>query len=186
MNRATLKSLFPNCSQEFLEQNSAPNGQSEPRGALAGVVEPARATPESMTYSIKDTSDNDDKAIRFTIPLAPMGKPRMTQRDKWKKRPCVERYRAWMDSARPFIPKDLPENPSGLSWKAYFPLPKSYSQKKRDILSGTLHREKPDRDNIDKGVCDFLFKQDKGIAFGRLEKFWDDGRGPRIEIIVHP
>ena len=32
-----------------------------------------------------------------------MGKPRMTQRDKWKKRPCVLRYHAFRDKMRHVI-----------------------------------------------------------------------------------
>ena len=34
-----------------------------------------------------------EKEWRFTIPGAPMGKPRMTKQDKWKKRACVVRFR---------------------------------------------------------------------------------------------
>jgi Holliday junction resolvase RusA-like endonuclease len=51
-------------------------------------------------------------------------------------------------------------------------------------MSGTLHRQKPDRDNIDKGILDALFKSDCGVAGGTIVKRWDDGKGPRIEIHV--
>ena len=33
-------------------------------------------------------------------PIIPLGKPRMTQRDKWAKRPAVLRYRAFKDECR--------------------------------------------------------------------------------------
>jgi Holliday junction resolvase RusA-like endonuclease len=33
-------------------------------------------------------------------------------------------------------------------------------------------RSKPDWDNIGKAVCDALFKEDSGIADGRVQKFW--------------
>ena len=29
--------------------------------------------------------------------IKPLGKPRMTQRDRWAKRPCVNRYYAYKD-----------------------------------------------------------------------------------------
>lgn len=122
--------------------------------------------------------------ISFTIPGAPMGKPRMTQRDKWKKRPCVMRYRAWADKARAAAPKSLPIQPLSVSWVAYLPMPKSWNRYRRETLQGKLHRQKPDRDNIDKAVCDALWKDDSVIALGSLEKRWDDGKGPRIEVTV--
>ena len=50
-------------------------------------------------------------------------------------------------------------------------------------MAGALHRAKPDRDNIDKAILDALFTDDSGIAAGHLEKRWDDGGGPRLEII---
>lgn len=124
--------------------------------------------------------------IRFTIPVAPIGAPRMTQRDRWAKRPCVVRYFAWKDAVRPHLPANLPKNPTGVSWTAYFPFPKSYSAKKRKELAGQYHQEKFDRDNIDKALLDLMFEQDKGVAFGTICKRWDDGLGPRIEIEVTP
>lgn len=33
-------------------------------------------------------------------PIVPVPKPRMTQRDKWQKRPAVMRYRAFCDEVR--------------------------------------------------------------------------------------
>lgn len=116
----------------------------------------------------------------FIIPGSPIGKPRMTQRDKWKKRPNVMRYRAWADGARAAAPANLPRNPRNVSWVAYLPMPKSWSKKKRAEMRGEPHRQKPDRDNIDKALLDALFKNDAGVCFGVLEKRWDDGTGPRL------
>ena len=122
--------------------------------------------------------------VRFTVYGNPMGKPRMTQRDKWAKRPCVLRYREWADKIRAAIPENMPKDPISVSWTAYLPIPKSHSAKKAEALRGQLHRQKFDRDNIDKGVLDSLLKDDCRVAQGALEKRWDDGNGPRIEIIV--
>ena len=119
--------------------------------------------------------------FKATISIIPMGAPRMTQRDKWKKRPVVVRYRAFKDALRDGC-QGHPEQPTRLDWIAYLPFPKNYSKKKRAALAGNLHRLKPDRDNIDKAILDTLFKEDSMVASGSIEKRWDDGKGPRIEI----
>jgi Holliday junction resolvase RusA-like endonuclease len=123
--------------------------------------------------------------VRFTIHGEPMGKPRMTQRDKWAKRPVVLRYRAFADHARASAPIDLPPFPESVSWTAYLPLPDSWSQKKKGAHAGRLHQSKPDRDNIDKAILDALWESDSCIAHGVVEKRWDDGKGPRIELTVY-
>lgn len=118
----------------------------------------------------------------FTVYLTPMGAPRMTRADTWKKRPVVLQYRAYKDAIRHAC-KGIDPQCSSLSWFAYLPMPASWSAKKKAAMSGLLHRQKPDRDNIDKGILDSLFKADQGIAVGSINKFWDDGKGPRIEIL---
>lgn len=112
--------------------------------------------------------------MQIVIPGEPMGKPRMTQRDKWAKRPAVMRYRAWADLAR-LHARNLPDATQikSLSWSAYFAPPKSWSRKRAQEAIGELHRAKPDRDNIDKAVLDALFDEDSAIAAGYLEKRWD-------------
>jgi len=118
----------------------------------------------------------------IVVPVSPMGKPRMTQRDKWKQRPCVMRYRAIKDEITLLVGRAIPEDVESLSWVAYFPMPKSWSKKKKDEHRGRFHRSKPDRDNVDKAILDALFKEDCRIASGTLEKRWDDGNGPRIKL----
>ena len=119
---------------------------------------------------------------KITVNVVPMGKPRMTQRDKWKQRPAVMRYRAFCDQMRLQTSGQIPPDLDNLSWTAYLPIPKSWPKHKRESMAGQLHRQKPDRDNIDKGVLDSLFKEDSGIAAGHIEKRWDDGNGARIEL----
>lgn len=123
------------------------------------------------------------QGVSFVIPGAPIGKPRMTRRDKWAKRPCVMRYREWADKARACAP-ELPKAPLEVSWTAYFPFPASYSAKKREALKGQPHQLKSDRDNVDKALLDSLFEQDCTVSDGTLRKRWDDGKGARIEVFV--
>jgi len=124
------------------------------------------------------------------FPVVPMGKPRMTQRDRWAKRPPVLRYRAFKDELRIHVNR-MPHLKATLaggdvvrvSWVAYFPMPKSWTKRERAAKAGQPHRSKPDRDNVDKAILDALFEEDSGIASGHLDKRWDDGRGPRLEIV---
>ncbi len=119
----------------------------------------------------------------YIVPLVAIGKPRMTRRDKWKKRPNVIRYREFCDQLRLHC-TNLPSDPYYLEWIAYFPIPESYSKKKAAELVNTIHQVKPDKDNVDKGIMDALFERDQRIAVGAQEKRWDDGYGPRIVIRV--
>lgn len=122
-------------------------------------------------------------AVIFTIPGDPVGKPRQTRSDKWKKRPCVMRYRSWADIARASVPKctDLGVYRE-ISFTAWIGFPKSYSKKRRALLASSPHLETPDGDNILKAILDSLFPEDKRIWKFSGEKRWDDGNGARIEV----
>jgi Holliday junction resolvase RusA-like endonuclease len=113
------------------------------------------------------------------IPFGPVGKPRMTRRDKWKKRDCVVRYREWCDAFRACI-GNVPDAVVGVSWIATIPMPRSWSKKKRLERIGTLHDSRPDRDNLDKAILDSLFAEDSGIAFGFVAKFWAEEGGMTV------
>jgi len=124
-----------------------------------------------------------EESVTLVIPIVMMGKPRMTQRDKWKKRDVVERFYAVKDELKAAVDPELLEPDIGkVSWKIWLPMPKSWTLLKKAHMLGKPHRGKPDRDNLDKGVLDILFKEDSGIHSGNLEKYWDDGDGPRIEL----
>ena len=115
------------------------------------------------------------------LPVTPMGKPRMTRRDKWAKRPCVVRYHAFRDEVKAHS-QGFPEDIYRVDWVAYLPMPKSWSKAKKEEMSGKLHQSKPDRDNIDKAILDALLSDDSVVATGLIEKRWDDGGGARIEV----
>lgn len=109
--------------------------------------------------------------------------PRMTQSDKWKKPPrdCVARYWAFRDSIL------LAARQNGL-WVGYqitqmdavvyLPIPKSSSKK----LSNQPHGKKPDLDNLCKSILDALSDGDQTCWSIGLEKRYDDGQEPRIEL----
>ena len=129
--------------------------------------------------------------IHFTVEGEPIGKPRQTRADKWQRRPCVLRYRAWADKARADLYqaakiREFPRGMYDVSWIAYIGMADSWSAKKKALLAGKPHFGKPDRDNIDKAILDSLFGDDRGVTTGTLSKRWDDGKGPRVEVVITP
>jgi len=106
----------------------------------------------------------------------------MTKRDKYMKRPAVVKYRIFATALRECM-KDVDlSDVVKVSWTAYFPIPESWSNEKKSLMRGQPHRQKPDRDNVDKAILDALFEDDSGVSDGTLKKRWDDCNGPRIEI----
>ena len=105
-----------------------------------------------------------------TLKVTPMGKPRMTQRDKWKRRDCVDRYYQFKDRLKEeWSDRELTDS---LWLVCYLPMPKSWSKKKREQMRGQPHRQKPDADNITKAFKDSLYKEDSIVWDERCTKFW--------------
>lgn len=142
---------------------------------------PKAPVPNITGSRTTGTTAKGNQVIRIILPGTPIGKPRMTLRDKWAKRPAVVKYRDWCDRLRA-LAGTIP--PAGLiyelNWVAVFEPPKSWAKKERCSALGTLHRMKPDRDNIDKAVLDCLWESDSAIAQGRIAKVW--GFEPRLEL----
>ena len=125
--------------------------------------------------------------LSFTVHGVPMGKPRMTRRDTWKQRPCVMRYRRWCDELRRaagLSEKVTFVNPHSLSVVAYFPIPSSWTNRIKQRACGQPHACKPDVDNITKGIMDALLERDQNIYALNCQKFWDDGNGPRVQVVL--
>lgn len=103
--------------------------------------------------------------------ITPVPKPRMTQRDKWQKRPAVMRYRAFCDEAR-LRRIALPE--SGAEIVFQMPMPKSWSGAKRHRMDGQPHQQKPDVDNLLKALMDALFDDDCKVWSVAVSKVWGE------------
>lgn len=102
--------------------------------------------------------------VRYVLNVVPTGKPRMTQRDKWQKRPAVLRYHDFADRLRYEASRSgfsVPE--SGLSLEFHIPMPPSWTKKKRAAMDGQPHQQKPDIDNLTKAVMDALLPDDSRI-----------------------
>lgn len=139
--------------------------------------------------------------MKLVIPIIPMGTIRMTQgmvkRIKWrlyepgdKKVERVKRYLDYKNelswAARNYHKGTPLDGPIYLSLTFYMPIPDSYSEKKKRALEGQPHTKKPDRDNLEKGVCDafnkIIWKDDGQVCDGPIRKFYS--KDPRIEIEI--
>lgn len=114
----------------------------------------------------------------FRVEITPMGKPRMTQRDKWLNppRPCIADYRAYEQivgltaNTKNF---QLPD--SGFTMRFYFPTDKV-------ARWGKAHQNKPDLDNCIKAVFDILREEDQKVCGFRACKFWAKVGALEIEV----
>ena len=109
--------------------------------------------------------------------ICPVPKPRQTQSDVWKKRPCVMRYRAFADKCRA-SGIEIPE--SGAHVTFVLPMPRSWSEKKKKAMDRQPHQQQKDVDNMCKSLLDALYKNDSHIYDIRISKFW--GRTGKIII----
>lgn len=119
------------------------------------------------------------------IDITPVSKPRLTQRDKWAHRPAVDRYFAFCDELRfKYGGNRLPEE---LYVVAMLPMPKSWSDKKKRLMMGKPHQQKPDADNLLKAVQDALAKDDSYIWDARITKLWGyEGKLMITELLTFP
>lgn len=124
--------------------------------------------------------------INRTIPILVVGKPRMTQRDKWQQRPNVVRYRVFADRLRAalgMVDKLTLSRPARLHVVCEFPMPATWSEKKKRETGGTPHTSKPDINNILKGIEDALIENDQLVYEQSGTKYWSEDGEPKI--IVH-
>lgn len=103
--------------------------------------------------------------------IEPCSKPRMTQGDKWKKRPVVLRYYAFKEQCR-LNRVVVPE--SGATVTFYISMPKSWTKKKKKEMKGEAHQQKPDIDNLIKALLDAVYDDDSCVWDIRARKVWSD------------
>lgn len=138
---------------------------------------------KAMLVPFRVLTEMEEPTIVFNVD--PIGKPRMTQKDKWAKRAAVERYWAYKDHLKVVANAVGFEMPMCNFWMVcYIPVTPSWSKKKKEKHIGTPHLLKPDFDNILKGVLDALCKNDSHIWDGRVTKIWCAENDGRIEIYL--
>lgn len=113
-------------------------------------------------------------------PINPVAKPRMTRRDKWKKRPVVERYHAFKDLCR-FYNVQLREYGCSIIFRVA--MPKSWTLSKKQYMRGKPHQQVPDLDNYLKALSDAIFLDDSAIwHYDAMCKIWDEKGSIEINI----
>lgn len=121
----------------------------------------------------------------YIFNIDPNPKPRMTKRDRWKKRPVVNKYHSFKDllrlEANKFGIQTLPGSIESLIF--VIPMSDSWSEKKKIKYDKTPHIQRPDLDNLLKAVQDCLCTEDSHIwNIGTLRKVW--GRTGKIIITL--
>jgi len=119
--------------------------------------------------------------------IPPCSKPRMTQRDRWKKRQCVLDFFAFRDRIKQeikkintFMIKEPPFDWDNLTVIFLVPMPKSWSKKKKDLMVGKPMQQRPDIDNYLKGLFDATHEEDSSIWKVTASKIWTDCTGKII------
>jgi Holliday junction resolvase RusA-like endonuclease len=118
--------------------------------------------------------------------VKPVGKPRMTRSDKWKlnpyhpdprrrQRPAVTQWFAFQTEIRNEARKQGLKLDATLPYLVFhLPMPDSWSKKKRLLMIGKPHQQKPDGDNLEKAVMDSLHANDCEVwDFRGKKKIWD-------------
>ena len=98
-----------------------------------------------------------------------MGKPRMTQRDKWQKRPAVVRYRQFKDVVKLYRVHLDPAIFQHIVFFIRSALKDPAANAARYFLP---HQQTPDKDNLEKALLDALFGDDKTVWDTRVSKVW--------------
>jgi len=102
----------------------------------------------------------------------PVAKPRMTQADRWKKRPVVEKYWRFKDAIVATAKQQ--DFKLGAAYKVTFvmPLPKSMSMKQKRLRHNKPHMIRPDLDNMLKSLNDCLMEEDSSVHYITCKKIW--------------
>ena len=101
-----------------------------------------------------------------------MGKPRMTRRDAWKKRPVIERYYEYKDKLKEAARKAKYAPSDRLDIMFSIRMPNSWSNKKKQEMLNKPHKQRPDIDNLLKGFMDILLEEDSHIWHVNATKYW--------------
>ena len=121
--------------------------------------------------------------MRIEFNIKPCPKPRMTRADSWKKRPIVLKYWAFCDELKLQANRLNYKPGEKVSLIFYIPMAKSWSKKKRELMLGKPHKQKPDIDNLAKAFLDALLIEDSYVWSLTAEKYWSNE--PSIVVLTN-
>lgn len=107
----------------------------------------------------------------------PKPRPRVTRRRTY----TPEKYNAYRNDLR--LLAGSFRLPDAFRVTYHMPMPKSWSKKKRAEMNGQPHQQKPDLDNIDKGLLDALHDSDQAVWHLDSKKLWAETGSIELEVI---
>ncbi len=108
----------------------------------------------------------------YTLQVVPCPAPRMTQRDRWAKRPCVLRYFAFREAVQAQAVEQAFRLPADLAVTFILSMPDSWSVRRKRATDGTAHQGRPDLDNLVKAFLDAMAAEDGYVWRVQAEKRW--------------
>lgn len=114
------------------------------------------------------------KMNEFYLPICPVAKPRMTKRDRWSKRPAVVKYWAFKDQladVKSELASFIFDN-ADVQITFGIQIPKSYSKTKANKCLFKFHKQRPDIDNLLKGLLDGVMDEDSAVCSVYTQKRW--------------
>lgn len=146
------------------------NGRTALRQARKGLADRLR--------EIAATRDQDDSLPALQeFAVTPVPKPRMTRADRWQKRDCVLRYRAYCDTLRLMGAK----LPHAYRLQFVLPMPAGWDEATKSEMDGQPHLVRPDTSNLVKAVEDALVPKDERLHRIAASKVW--GREGKVRIL---
>jgi len=119
------------------------------------------------------TADGQKILPYITLNIRPVPKPRMTQSDKWKKRPIVEKYRDFKKELQMLCAICQWQPKDDLEVTFVIPMPTTWSERKKKKMDGKPHQKRPDLDNLVKAFKDCLLIEDSHIhTYHSMKKIW--------------
>lgn len=99
--------------------------------------------------------------MEYEFLINPMGKPRMTQRDKWLNPPRtpILKHRIAKQGMQAYALMNKCVLKEQFKITFVLAMPDSWSNKKKAQMDGSAHRQKPDLDNLLKFVMDALLPE---------------------------
>lgn len=104
--------------------------------------------------------------------IEPCAKPRMTQSDKWIKRPATTKYWSFKEGVKKEAKRVKYKIEGKIEIEFRLSMPKSWSEKKKFQMDGRPHESRPDLDNLLKSWMDCLCKEDSFIHTIKAKKLW--------------
>lgn len=113
--------------------------------------------------------------------LEPVAKPRMTQRDRWAKRPATTKYWKFVNTVKKLSSENGYKLQVPLSITFVVGMPMSWPKKKREQMNGKPHTQRPDLDNYIKAWKDCHGEDSHIWQYGMMQKIW----GESGRIVIH-